>query len=219
MQGGAVAFRPNRRRHRTRWTDERPVPALATASPPSSVPHQTGAGIHAQTALPELLLPRLEAPSWSLGRLQRIAGSRAEARGRLLSLYKVTTQRPLSSKLRNRRFWKRCSTPWAPPWPRAPPPPPQHLFVMGPSATGGFQQTPGLRPLKQHPLPATPVLPEAGQRLPLPPELVGSVTLLQTGSREQTEAPRPTPALIKQGFFQLWIIAPCPPHHTHLQQK
>lgn len=151
MRGGAVAFRPNRRWHWTRWTDEGPAPALATASPLSSTSHQTAAGIHAQTALPELLLPRLEAPSWSLGRLCRVAGSGAEGRRRLLSLYKVTTQHPLSSKLRNRRFWNRHSTHWAPPWPRAPPPPPQHPSVMGPSATGGFQQTPGLRPLKQRP--------------------------------------------------------------------
>lgn len=76
------------------------------------------------------------------GRLCPAAGSLAEAPGRPLSFYKVTTQCPLSNKLLNRRFWNGRLIPWAPPWPRAPPPPPQHLFVVGPSVTGGFQQHP-----------------------------------------------------------------------------
>lgn len=197
------------------------MPALATASPPSSAPHPTGAGIHTQTALLELLLPRLEAPSWFLGRLCPIVGSGAKACGCPLSLYKVTTQHPLSSKLLNRKFWNRCSTPWAPPWPRAPQPPPKHLFGVGLSVTGGFQQHPWAPATNATSLPTTLVLPEVGQRLPLPPGLVSLATLLQTGSREQTEAPSlvRTPALIKQGF-QLWIIAPPPPSPaTHIYNR
>lgn len=70
-------------------------------------------------------------------------------------------------------------------------------------------------------LPTTLVLPEVGQCLPLPPGLVSVATLLQTGSREQTEAPSlvPTPALTRQGF-QLWIIAPPPPSPaTHIYNR
>lgn len=203
MQGTAVAFRPNRRGTGLAGQTRARACALATASPPSLAPPHPTRGRYPH---PDGRSPAAPATagghavaSWA----EAVLARRVRGQGLRVSPLPLLSHNPasLSSKLLNRRFWNR-QLPGHLPGPGLPRPTPAPLWG---------------RAIRHWRVPAAPWAPATNatslptpwfcqrlaQCLPLPPGLVSVATLLQTGSREQTEAPSlvPTPALKPDKVF------------------